>query len=146
MESYAELCRLFSHVSWLWYAIAVIVVYAVGALWYTVLFGKYWLKALNYICLCGANLSIDEKCTCKPRFPYEMVFQFISTAILGLLYFLVAPFSIWVSVAIVVAFSAWTKSMMKFQIADWRRFKTLAAIDVGYFVIASIVFILFSGL
>lgn len=129
-------------ISWLWYAVGVVAVYALGALWYTVLFGKKWIKAVNYKCVCGADLSNDEKCTCKPRFPWEMAFQLISTAILGLMYFVVTPISLPIAILIAIAVTAWNKSMLKFQIADWKRFTTLALIDVGYFVVASVVFIL----
>jgi hypothetical protein len=146
MDSCQAFLGLFSVISWLWYAISVLVAFAVGALWYTVLFGKQWLKAVNYECVCGAKLSMGEKCTCAPRFPWEMVFQFISTAIVGLMYFVLTPISIWMAIFVSVAFSAWTKSMYKFEIASWKRFKTLAAINVGYFMVVSAIFIAMSHL
>lgn len=136
----------FSQISWLWYCISVVLAFGMGALWYTVLFGKQWIKAVNYVCVCGANLSNEEKCSCKARFPWEMIFQLISTAIVGMMFFLLTPLSLVMAVIVVFAFAGWTKSMLKFQIADWKRFITLASIDVGYFVVVSIIFIVFSML
>lgn len=136
----------FSQISWLWYCISVVLAFGMGALWYTVLFGKQWIKAVNYVCACGANLSNEEKCSCKARFPWEMIFQLISTAIVGMMFFLLTPLSLVMAVIVVFAFAGWTKSMLKFQIADWKRFITLASIDVGYFVVVSIIFIGFSML
>jgi len=57
---------------------------------------------------------------------------------------LLTPVSLWLSVIVCVAFAGWTKSMLKFQIASWHRYITLALIDVGYFVMVSLIFILFS--
>ena len=134
----------FSQISWLWYCFSVVLAFGMGALWYTVIFGKQWIKAVNYVCVCGANLSNGEKCTCKARFPWEMIFQFISTALMGMMYFLLTPQSLVLAVIVAFAFAGWTKSMLKFQIAGWKRFITLASIDVGYFVVVSIIFIVFS--
>ena len=55
-------------ISWLWYAVAVVIAFGTGALWYTVIFGKQWIKAVNYECKCGANLSKGEECKCESRF------------------------------------------------------------------------------
>ena len=134
----------FYEISWLWYCVSVVAAFGLGALWYTILFGKQWIKAVNYECVCGANLSKGEKCTCKGRFPWEMLFQVIGTALIGFMYFILTPVSLWLSVIVCVAFAGWTKSMLKFQIAGWSRYITLAMIDVGYFVVVSVIFILFS--
>ena len=134
----------FSEMSWLWFAVSVLAAFGTGAVWYTILFGKQWLKAVNYECNCGANISKGEKCTCKSRFPWEMIFQFIGTALVGFMYFILTPISIWLSIIVCVAFAGWTKAMLKFQIANWNRYITLGLIDVGYFIVVSAIFILFS--
>lgn len=145
MEALCGVNGFCSEISWLWYSIAVVLAFGLGALWYTVLFGKQWIKAVNYECNCGANLSKGEKCTCKSKFPWEMIFQFIGTALIGLMYFIVTPISWVLSAIICFAFAGWTKSMLKFQIANWNRYITLGLIDVGYFIIVSVLFIIFSG-
>jgi len=89
--------------SWLWFIVSVLISYGVGAMWYTFLFGKKWIKALKYECKCGARL-------------------------------------------VCIAYAGWTKSMLNFQVAEWKRYVTLVMIDVGYFVVVSAVFILFASL
>ena len=73
-----------------------------------------------------------------------MLFQFISTAFVVFMYFVLTPISIWLSVIVVVAVCAWMKSNLKFQISNWKRYITLALIDVGYFFIVSVIAVLFS--
>lgn len=146
METFFVAEGTFSEISWLWYVIAVITAFGTGAIWYTLLFGKQWVKAVNYECLCGANISKGDKCTCNNRFPWEMIFQLIGTALIGLMYFILTPISVWLSVIVCIAFAGWTKSMLKFQIASWNRYITLASIDVGYFIVVSAIFVLFSYL
>ncbi|MDP3397885.1 MAG: DUF1761 domain-containing protein [Bacteroidales bacterium] len=134
----------FSQISWMWYGISVLLAFGAGALWYTVLFGKQWIKVVNYECACGANLSKGEECKCKSRFPWEMIFQFVSTVIIGIMYFLLTSVSVALAIIVCLAFAGWTKSMLKFQIADWNRYITHALIDVGYFTLVSAIFIVFS--
>lgn len=136
----------FSQISWLWYVTSVIVTFLIGALWYGWLFSKPWIKAVQYKCNCGADLSKGEKCTCKQRSLLPMVIHFIALAMVGLTYFVLTSVSVWLSVFVVIAISAWMKSALKFQIADWKRYMIQASIDVGYFGIVSIIFILFASI
>jgi len=136
----------FETISWLWYSLAVLVSFAFGAIWYGVLFTKPWAKAVRYECECGADISNGEKCTCKPNFSiyFTFIIQFLSTALVVFMYFILTPISIWLSVLVVIAISAWMKSTLKFQISNWKRFMILAAIDVSYFFIVSCIAVGFS--
>ncbi|MDD2488246.1 MAG: DUF1761 domain-containing protein [Bacteroidales bacterium] len=135
----------FEQISWLWYCGGVVVSFLAGALWYGFLFPKTWMKAVRYECACGADVVNGEKCTCKSRGVFlTMLFQFISTAFVVFMYFVLTPISIWLSVIVVVAVCAWMKSNLKFQISNWKRYITLALIDVGYFFIVSVIAVLFS--
>lgn len=135
----------FEQISWLWYSIGVIVSFIVGAIWYGILFSKQWMKAVRYECACGADVVNGEKCTCKLRGVFTtMLFQFISTAVVVFMYFILTPISIYLSIIVVVAVSGWMKSTLKFRISNWKRFMTLATIDVGYFFIVSLIAVLFS--
>lgn len=135
----------FEHISWLWYCVGVVVSFLAGALWYGFLFPKTWMKAVRYECACGADVVNGQKCTCKSGGVFlTMLFQFISTAFVVFMYFVLTPISIWLSVIVVVAVCAWMKSNLKFQISNWKRYMTLALIDVGYFFIVSVIAVLFS--
>lgn len=140
----------FSQFSWLWYWISIVVVFMVGWLWYGKLFNKKWIKAVRYQCTCGADLSKGEKCTCKnksmlPLLMY-MFMQLVVTMLLGLMYFGLTQISIWWSLIVAVAIAGWMKASLKFQIAEWKRYVTLAIIDVGYFFLASLLFMLFASI
>lgn len=135
-----------SQISWLWYAVSVIAVFGVGMLWYSVLFGKKWAAAVRYECACGADLAEGEKCACKPNASmwFTFILQFIATALVGLMYFILTDVSVWLSVIVVVAVCGWMKTTLRFEIADCRRWMTLCGINVGYFFVASVIFVLFS--
>lgn len=134
----------FSQISWLWYAISVVVVFGLGALWYGKFFSKSWLKAVDYKCPCGADIQNGEECKCESNSVLPMIFQFIATLLIGLMYFVLVALSAWVAILVVITVCGWMKSTLKFQIAEWKRFMTLALIDVGYFFIASLIFIGFA--
>ena len=146
METIFETGCPFMAISWLWYFLAVTISFSIGALWYGVLFIKPWTKAVRYECDCGSDLSQGEKCICKPKASYffTMFMQFISTALVILMYFILTPISIWLSILVVVSISGWMKSNLKFQINEWKRFVTLASIDIGYFFIVSSIAVGFS--
>lgn len=132
--------------SWLWFIVSVLISYGVGAMWYTFLFGKKWIKALKYECKCGARLDKGETCRCEKHSPWVMILQFFTTALVGFMYFILTPISLPLAILVCIAFAGWTKSMLNFQIAEWKRYVTLVMIDVGYFVVVSAVFILFASL
>ncbi len=135
----------FEAISWLWYCVAVVASFLAGAIWYGFLFPKTWMKAVRYECACGADVVNGEKCTCKKKSVFStMLIQLISTAFVVLMYFVLTPISIWLSVIVVVSISAWMKSTLKFQISNWKRYITLASIDVGYFFIVSVIALLLS--
>lgn len=138
-------CPLLS-ISWLFYAISVIVVFALGAFWYGKLFSEKWVKAQDYTCICGARLAEGEKCTCKSHSLLPMVMQFIATALVGMMYFLLAGFGCLLSIVVMIGVAAWMKAGLKFRISEWKRFVNLVIIDVGYFCLASIIFIIFAKL
>lgn len=147
METMSSGCICsFLQINWLWYAASVIVVYAVGAIWYGKLFTNSWLKSVRYKCLCGAELDKGEKCTCQSRSMWPMLYQFAATILIGLMYFVLTALSIWLALLVAVAISGWMKATLKFQIPEWKRFVTLASIDVGYFFLSSLIFMGFASI
>ncbi len=136
----------FAEISWLWFTVAVIVSYGIGAVWYSFLFSKKWLKLNNVHCpQCHANWAEGEQCQCKGAGVFlTMSMMFIATAILALLYFVVTPISWPLSVFIFIAAAGWMKATLKFRMGNFRDFTALATIDIGYFTIVSLVCILLS--
>ncbi|MDR0231064.1 MAG: DUF1761 domain-containing protein [Dysgonamonadaceae bacterium] len=137
-------CCEFS-ISWLWYIVAVIAVFFIGFLWYNQLFGKKWLWAVRYDeCACGADLSKGEKCTCKADFKafLPMIAQFLAICLLGLMYFVLVKYSIWLAIFVWLANLGWMKASLFFKTPNRKRFITLFCVDGGYFTVAALVFIL----
>jgi hypothetical protein len=134
-------------ISWLWYIVAVFAVFFIGFLWYNQLFGKKWLWAVRYDeCRCGADLSKGEKCTCKADFNafLPMIAQFLAICLLGLMYFVVVEFNIWLAVLVWFANLGWMKASLLFKTPNRKRFLALLTIDGGYFTLAAAMFILFA--
>jgi hypothetical protein len=58
------------------------------------------------------------------------------------MYFVLANFSAWLSVLVLVAIIGWMKASLLFKTPNRKRFLVLFFIDGGYFAVASVVFIL----
>ena len=133
-------------ISWLWYFVAVFAVFFIGFLWYNQLFGKKWLWAVRYDeCACGADLSKGEKCTCKANFKafLPMIAQFLAICLLGLMYFVLVKYSVCLAIFVWFANFGWMKASLLFKTPNRKRFMALLCIDGGYFLVASLTFILF---
>ena len=129
----------------LWYFVAVFAVFMIGFFWYNQLFGKKWLWAVRYDeCPCGADLSKGEKCTCKPNFQafLPMIAQFLAICLLGIMYFVIVPYSVCLAVLVWFVVLGWMKASLLFKTPNRKRFMALLLIDGGYFTVASGVFIL----
>ncbi|CDN30174.1 hypothetical protein BN938_0067 [Mucinivorans hirudinis] len=53
---------------------------------------------------------------------------------------------LWFGVGVAVAMSAWMKSTLKFKTPSRGNFIVLSAIEVGYFFVSSVIFIIFAQL
>jgi hypothetical protein len=137
METYSCSC-----INWLWLAVAVVVNFIIGAFWHSekLGFGKAWADVFA--------VKIPEKDQIKTYMMIvPMLSQFLAMALLGLMYFtLYTAFgSVCVQILVLCAIALWMKSILIFRYcADFKRFCKAALIEAGYFVIASVVFILAS--
>lgn len=130
------LCMLWTGIDWLWYAVAVVTAFAVGGLWYSALFSKMWIRVFK--------VDMPGKVTVWMMLR-SMLIQFLATAILGLLFFMLTGLSVWLSVIALVVFCGWQKAGLGFQFpASWKNFVQAALIQAGYTFIAGLIFILFA--
>lgn len=138
--------ELFHSVNWLWYTVAVVIVFFLGAVWFVLLFGRAWAWAARIIPAGNGKEVIEDDIAYRMGFKSfgTMFAQLCSTLLLGLVYFMVSPISVWLSILIAVATSAWMKTIMHFEIRNWKRYVTLAAVDIGYFFVSSLIFISFA--
>ena len=133
-------------ISWLWYAIAVVIAFMSGWFWYN-FFTERWVKAVNYgLCACAADLAKGEKCTCKPdaKAFVPMIAQLLSTCLMGYLYFVLTPICSGVAIFAAVAIISWMIGNILFSTSTKQRRIDRILIDVGYFTIVSVIFILFA--
>jgi hypothetical protein len=134
---------LVGNISWLWYAVGVLVVFFFGWFWYN-FFAKRWVEAVKYgKCACGADMGKGEKCTCKATASafLPMITQLLATMLLGFMYFILAQFGIWFAIFVAIAFLGWMKGQIIFQTPEWKYRVDRIIIDNGYFAIASAIFI-----
>lgn len=135
METFTNFFNLFSQINWLWYIISVIVIFVLGAIWYSLLFKKNWIRVFK--------IDIPEKEETLGTL-FTMSIQFIVTAFLGLLFFVLVPISLLIALFVLVSFCGWQKATLKFRYTIWKDYIMAALIEVGYTFIAGILFILFA--
>jgi hypothetical protein len=143
-SAFVPLCPV--GISWLWYAVSVVVAFMSGWAWYN-FFSARWVKAVKYgVCPCGADIGKGEKCTCKPNAKafLPMIVQLLATCLIGYLYFVLVQICIGVAIFAAVAIIGWIKANILFSTPEKQRRIDRIWIDAGYFAIVSVIFILFA--
>ena len=134
MNSCNLLCQSFSAINWWWFAVGAIVVFGVGALWYSVFFPKAWIKTFKVEMNKPTTGSIIR----------TMSLQFAATLLLGLVFFILTKLSVWIALLSLVGFCGWEKGNLNFEFAKIKDFIMAVTIKVGYTFLAGIIFILFA--
>ena len=134
MDSCNLFCQTLSGINWWWFAVAVIVTFGVGAMWYSVLFAKRWVKVFK--------VEMGEVTT--GRFLRTMSLQLVVNLFFGLVFFILTHLSVWIALFSLVGFCAWEKGTLSFEFAKMKDFILAATIRVGYTFIAGLIFILFA--
>ncbi len=120
--------------NWILLTVAIIVVYMLGALWYSpILFGDKWAAIINP----KFTKPNTEKISFLP-----MIFQFVATIILGVVVFVGVQISIPLTISMLVAAAGWQKAALFFKYPQFDNFVKVAFIEVGYFTIASTLFVI----
>ncbi len=136
MESCSTLCSAFAQFSWGWLAVATVVVFAIGALWYSLLFAKAWVRVFK--------IEMPQNGEKPKGMVATMLMQLLATILFGLTIFVATAMSVGLAVLVVLAFCGWQKGALKFRYAKWSEFSTAAIIEVGHTAISGLVFILFA--
>lgn len=130
-------CQAISDIHWIWFVVAVVLAFAIGAVWYSVLFSKAWIRVFK--------VEMPEKITTS-SFVRTMSIQFLANVLFGLVFFVLVKLSVWVAVLSLVGFCGWEKGSLNFQFANMKDFMMAALIRAGYTFVAGMVFILFGML
>lgn len=128
-------CTLFGQIDWLWYVVAILAAYLLGALWYSVLFPKAWIRVFK--------IEIPDKPSSANMF-VTMFAQLVATALMGLALFLITSLSFWLAVLTLVGFCGWNKATLKYKYARWGDYFRAAWIEAGYLFLAGAIFIIFA--
>ncbi len=128
-------CALVGQINWLWFVVAILAVYLLGALWYSVLFPKAWIKIFK----------VEMPAKPSPANMFLTMFgQLVASALMGLVLFMITAVSFWLAVLTLVGFCGWTKATLKYKFADWGDFVRAGGIEAGYLFLAGMIFILFA--
>lgn len=119
----------------LWYIVSVILVYVAGAVWFSLLFQKAWMRVFK------VEMPKEGESTGAVM---TMSMQLIATALLGLSLFVLVSVSVYFAVLALVAFCGWQKGTLKFRYTKWSEYFTAALVEVGYTFVAGTIFILFA--
>lgn len=134
MDSCNLLCQAISDINF-WYIVAVVVVFGVGAVWYSLLFSKAWMRVFK----------VEMPADVKPGdAAFTMIMQLLASALFGLAFFVLTPISVWLSLLLLIAFCGWQKAGLKFRYTKWNDYFMAALIEAGYTFVAGIIFILFA--
>jgi hypothetical protein len=129
-----SLSEIISTVNWFSFLTATLVVFGIGAIWFSVLFTKTWIRIFR--------IEMSEKIT-TGSFIRTMLLQFIANVLFGFVFFILTKISITLAVIALTGFCAWEKGTLNFQFAKIKDFITATFVSVGYTFLAGIVFILF---
>jgi len=127
-------CKSVTATNWWWFAVATIISFGIGGVWYSWLFAKAWVKVFK--------VEMEEFSTAS--IVGTMSFQFVATLLFGLIFFILTNLSVGVAILTLFGFCGWQASMLKFQFGRTKDFFMALAVRVGYTFVAGIVFILFA--
>lgn len=124
-----------SQLDWVWFSFAVVAAFAVGAIWYSLLFFNIWRSVFK----------VDMPDQNSPSgWIRSFIIQFVTGAMLGLVCFTLASISIGFATFTVVALAGWQMCALTFKYGDWKRFLQAVMIESGYTLVCGLVYILFS--
>jgi hypothetical protein len=131
-------CNLISYciaeINWWWFIAAFVVAFAIGAVWYSFLFTKAWIRVFK--------VEMGEVTAGSMFRTFSL--QIVATLLFGLVFFVLTKISVWLAVLALIGFSAWEKGTMNFEFSRMKNFIMAVVIRVGYTFIAGLVFILFA--
>jgi len=134
MNSALFYCVL-SNINWMWFVLAAVSVFALGAVWYSVLFPKMWARVFKI------DTSVKPTTGLLIR---TMTMQIIVILLFGLALFVIAKVSVCIALLALTAFAGWEKGELNFQFSDFKEYWRAAIIRAGYTFLAGLIFILFA--
>ena len=126
-------CKSIAAINWWWFVAATIVSFAVGAVWYSWLFTKAWIRVFK--------VEMGEVTTSS--FVRTMSLQFAATMLFGFVFFVLTEISVGIALLSLLGFCAWETGILNFEFSKMKDFFMAVVIRVGYTFFGGIIFILF---
>ncbi|NDV83171.1 DUF1761 domain-containing protein [Bacteroides sp. 51] len=134
MES-SYFSMVISQIDWVWFAFSVVAAFAVGAIWYSLIFFNTW-RAVFKVDMPDQNSPLG--------WIRSFIVQFVTGTMLGLVCFVLASVSIGFAAFTVVTIAGWQMCTITFKYGDWKRFLQAVMIESGYTLACGVIYILFS--
>lgn len=126
---------IISQLNWVWFAFSVVAAFAVGAVWYSLLFFNTWREVFK------VDMPDQNSPTGWIR---SFIIQLVTGAMLGLLCFTLASISVEFAAFAVLTLAGWQMCTITFKYGDWKRFFQAVMIESGYTIASGVVYILFA--
>lgn len=126
---------IISQLNWVWFAFSVVAAFAVGAIWYSLLFFNTWRSVFK------VDMPDQNSPTGWIR---SFVIQLVTGTMLGLVCFALATISVGFAVFTVLTIAGWQMCTITFKYGDWKRFFQAVMIESGYTIASGAIYILFS--
>lgn len=129
------LSMIISQFNWVWFAFSVVAAFAVGAIWYSLLFFNTWRVVFK----------VDMPDQNSPSgWIRSFIVQLVTGTMLGLVCFTTASISVEFAVFTVLTIAGWQMCTITFKYGDWKRFLQAVMIESGYTIASGAIYILFS--
>ncbi len=123
-------------INWLFFCISVFLAYGLGGVWYSPkILGHKWAEIINP----NFKETKEEKSIILP-----MIVQFLATALLALAIFVGVKISIFQTTLFLIAMGGWQKASLLFKYPYFKKFLVVALIELGYFMLTIIIFLIFA--
>ncbi len=130
-----NLSVIISQLNWVWFAFSVVAAFAVGAIWYSLLFFNTWRTVFK----------VDMPEQNKPNgWIRSFIIQLITGSMFGLVCFTVASVSVGFALFTVLAIAGWQMCAITFKYGEWKRFLQAVMIESGYTVVSGVIYVLFA--
>ncbi|MDR2038562.1 MAG: hypothetical protein LBQ60_11630 [Bacteroidales bacterium] len=135
MINTSDLSMIIAQINWVWFAFSVVAAFAVGAIWYSLLFFNTWRVVFK--------VDMPDQNT-----PYgwirSFIIQLITGSMYGLVCFTIAYLSVGFAFFTVFTIAGWQMCTNTFKYGGWKHFLQSVMIESGYTVVSGSIYILFS--
>lgn len=126
---------VFAQINWVWLAFSIVAAFAVGAIWYSLIFFNTWRSVFK----------VDMPDQNKPGgWVRSFIIQLVTGSMFGLVCFVAAALSVNFAILTVLTIAGWQMCTITFKYGDWKRFLQAVMIESGYTLVSGAIYIIFA--